>query len=96
MEVNYIRLYSNEAESIWAFLLCSTDKPEDDQIAAIGQYNTAGQALDAAMSWCKDRGVILDWYTPMAVARPMARQNVVEAADRFRPPVSFRSHPSSS
>jgi hypothetical protein len=96
VEVNFIRLAPTvEDESVWTFVLCKTEQPEDTQVEFSERFKSAGAALNFAMKWCADRGLALNWYRPMDVQRPMKnRENVVEATDRFRPPTPFRSHPS--
>jgi len=84
MEVNFIRIYQDQDDKLWTFLLCRSDKETDDQMRFMPWYDTAGEAMDAAIKWCEDRGLDLNWYSPMAVWRKgSVDSNVVQAAGRF-------------
>lgn len=93
MDVNYIRLTNDDEDDSWSFILCKSDNLESDILEFSESYDTAGGALDAALKWCEDRGLTLNWFVPMGVINKGQIDNVVQASERFKP-TSDQRHPS--
>lgn len=89
MEVNYIRIDITLDEQAWTFYLCKDQDIDGVMEASEERFDTPGKAFDAAVKFCLDRGLTLE-YLPMGVVYVShVRDNIVQAAERFR-----RVHPS--